>query len=77
MGIEDFLATIPRSYWNNPIKTVHSSGNSGFIKTSYLAKVTLIELPCCISLMALVGPDHHREVCPALIAVRSWEGRWF
>ncbi len=77
MEIEDFLATIPGSYWYNPIKTVHSSGNSGFIRMAYLAKVTIVEFPCCISLMALVGPDRHREDCEALKAVRSWEGGWF
>jgi len=73
MVVEDFL--IPKSYWRNPIQVVHSSGNSGFIVTKYLEHVTVIELPCCISLMALVGPDHHREDCAALKAVQSWEGR--
>ena len=75
--IEDIIASIPKSYWRNPIRTVHSSGNSGFIATRYLERVTLIELPCCISLRALVGLDHHKDNCEALKGIQSWEGRWF
>ena len=78
MAIEDFLSSIPKSYWRNPIRTVHSSGNSGFIATRYLESVTVIEIPCCVSLTALVDPENsHREDCEALKAVQSWKGRWF
>ncbi len=77
MVIEDFIASIPKSYWRNPMRTVHSSGNSGFIATRYLESVTVVEIPCCLSLMALVGPDHHNEDCEALKGIQSWEGRWF
>ncbi|KKL77388.1 hypothetical protein LCGC14_2035380 [marine sediment metagenome] len=75
--IEDFIASIPERYWTNPIRTVHSSDSGGFVNTVYLEHITIIAIPCCISMAALVGGGPHDEDCDAVKAVQSWEGRWF
>ncbi|KKK63553.1 hypothetical protein LCGC14_2993110 [marine sediment metagenome] len=77
MSVEDYMASIPARYWTNPVKTVHSSNNSGFINTVYLETITVVEIPCCVSLMVLVGAKHHSKDCEAVKAVQSWRGRWF
>ena len=71
MSIEDFIASIPRRYWTNPIRTVQSSNNGPFVNTIYLEAITVIEFPCCMSFSGA-----HTEDCEALKAVQSWKGRW-
>ena len=70
--IEDFIATIPKRYWTNPIETVHNSANGPFINTVYREDVTVIEFPCCMSF-----DSPHAKDCEALKGIQSWEGRWF